>query len=540
MRGSKNQADLRNKMITMKNFYQKIPFHILFFIGYPILSLYVTNRNQIPTFAILRSSLFILGLSLVVFLVVSLLVRDFLKAALLTSVFNMLFNSYGHIYQALDQIQLNGISFARHSLLTVFWIAIGAAAVMLILRLQENRYAVTQMFNLVGGFLVVFVLSQLLIAKVNGDVFAVENKPAETASQKQEVHQGDESDPDIYYIIVDAYTSNEILKNKLGYDNSAIAEALESQGFEVFTDAKSNYDKTFYSLVSSLNMAYMDTLGVSAEMHDFDQLMPHIRDLYPHNRVREIFENRGYTTIAFHMKAPWANFYDADIFYVLEEMTPYNDRLETLLFHDLYLKTTWVRFLFDTGNIKPVVQALKAPRLIYWIDPNNYGKAIAEDIRFMEYQQNRYSLDTLQAIPDIPGKKFVYAHLMITHSSFVFNEDGSYKVEADESNAAYVEQVKFLNTRLVEITETILAESDIPPIIIIQGDHGFLTKGERLGIFHALYLPEGGEEILYPGMTPVNTFRGILNYYFGYDFERLPDRSYYIDVEAERFIEVKE
>jgi hypothetical protein len=522
----------------MKNLIQKIPFHILFFVCYPILSLYVTNRNQIPAFAILRSSLFIMGLSGIVFLVTVLSVRDFLKAALLTSVFNMLFNSYGHIYQALDQMRWNGISLARHSLLTVFWIAIGVAAVLLVLKLKENIYAVTQTINLVGGFLVVIVLSQLMIARINGDVFAVNDKPAAIVGQASQITQGNESDPDIYYIIVDAYTSNDILMDKLGYDNSAIVSDLESQGFEVITDARSNYDKTFYSLVSSLNMDYLDQFGVSAEMQDFDHLMPKIRDLYPHSRVRGIFEDRGYTTIAFHMKAPWANFYDADIFYVLEEMVPYNDRLETLLFHDLYLKTTWVRFLYDTGNIKKITPVLKSPALIYWIDPNNYGKAITEDIRYLEYQQNRYSLDTLQAIPKIPGKKFVYAHLMTTHSSFVFNEDGSYKVEVDESNDAYVEQIKFLNTRLVEITKTILEESEVPPIIIIQGDHGFLPKEDKVGIFHALYLPDGGAEIVYPGMTPVNTFRGVLNYYFGYDFERLPDRSYYIDTAAKKFIEV--
>ncbi len=164
-------------MMFMKKLVQKIPFHLLFFICYPIFSLYVTNRNQIPTFSILRSSLFILGLSVAVFLVVFLLARDFLKAALLTSVFNILFNSYGHIYQAIDQVKWNGVSLARHSLLTVFWIAIGVAAVLLILKLKENIFAVTQTINLVGGFLVVIVLSQLMIARINGDIFAVKAKP---------------------------------------------------------------------------------------------------------------------------------------------------------------------------------------------------------------------------------------------------------------------------------------------------------------------------------------------------------------------------
>jgi sulfatase-like protein len=538
MRQSKKQADQMIGSINLKNFYQKIPFHVLFFIIYPILSLYVTNRNQIPSFAILRTSLFILCLTLIMFVLSFLFVRKALKAALLTTVLSILFNFYGHIYQAISQIKLNGVSIARHSVLTILWISIAVITVMIIVRLQENIHTATQIFNLVGAFLVLISFSQLMIAKINGDLFTFEKAPVEALVQEGGVNEGSASDPDIYYIIVDAYTNNEILMDKLGYDNSAIVEDLESQGFEVFTNARSNYDKTFYSLVSSLNMDYMDNLGVSAEMQDFDNLMPKIGDLYPHSRVRTILEDRGYSTIAFHLKAPWANFYDADIFYMLEEMVPYNNRLETLSFHDLYLKTTWVRFLYDTGKIQKIVSVLKSPTLIYWIDPNNYGGVITEDIRYLEYQKNRYSLDTLQKIPEIPGKKFVYAHLMTTHSSFVFNEDGSYKVETDESNEAYVEQIKFLNKRLVEITQTILRDSEIPPIIIIQGDHGFLPKEEKVGIIHALYFPDGGSEMLYPGMTPVNTFRSILNYYFDYDFERLPDRSFYIDTAAKKFIEV--
>ena len=538
MQQTENQKSLKNGKITRKNFFQKIPFHVLFLVCYPILSLYVTNRNQIPSFAILRSSLFILCLSLLMFALSFLLVRKPLKAALITSVFTILFNFYGHIFEAISQINLNGISLARHSVMTILWIAIGVIAVILIIRLKQNIYAVTQIFNLVGGFLLVITLSQLLIATISGDSFAVENKPAAALAQESDGNNGSASDRDIYYIIVDAYTNSEILLDKLGYDNSGFTEELEKQGFVVIEDAHSNYDKTFYSMVATFNMDYLDKLGVSAEMQDFDNLMPKIGDLYPHSRVRSIFEGRGYSTIAFHMKAPWANLYDADIFYGLEEMVPYNNRLETLLFHDLYLKTTWVRFLYDTGNIRKVASVLKSPALINWIDPNNYGGVISEDIRYLEYQKNRYSLDTLQKIPEIPGKKFVYAHLMTTHSSFVFNEDGSYKVEADESNEAYVEQVKFLNKRLVEITESILQNSKIPPIIIIQGDHGFLPKEDKVGIIHALYLPDGGAELVYPEMTPVNTFRSILNFYFDYDFDLLPDRSFYIDTAAKKFIEV--
>jgi hypothetical protein len=53
------------------------------------------------------------------------------------------------------------------------------------------------------------------------------------------------------------------------------------------------------------------------------------------------------------------------------------------------------------------------------------------------------------------------------------------------------------------------------------------NKKERFSILNAYYLPGGGEKLLYPGITPVNTFRVIFKYYFGADIELLPDASYY-------------
>lgn len=525
--------------VTLRNFYRILPFHILFFSLYPLLNLYFTNRNQIPLFALLRSLVFVGVLTLVVYLLSWVVMRNVRKAALLTSVFNILFHFYGHLYQTLDQRPLSGLGLARHSLLSVVWVMLGVGAALLIYRLRKNNFQVTGMFNLVGGFLVAIVLGQLLFAALRQDVLREPNEPAAgTGAATGAVTQAD-AGRDIYYIILDAYTSNEMLTTHLGYDNRPFLNELEKRGFVVVDDARSNYDKTFYSLVSTFNMNYLDALGVTAGMQDFDNLMPQIRDLYPHSRVREILEEQGYATVVFHMKAPWGNLNDADVFYQYEEKVAPIDRIETLLFHDLYLKTTWMRFLYDTQNIKRVAPLLKSPQIIRWIDPNNYGGAIVQDIRFVEYEQNLFALNTLKQVPQIPGKKFVYAHLMVTHSSFVFNEDGSYKREADESNAAYVEQIKFLNPWLLEIVDTILQNSAEPPIIILQGDHGFLSKADRLGILHALYLPEGGADLLYPDITPVNTFRIILDYYFDQDLELLPDRSFYIDTAARKFIEVR-
>jgi hypothetical protein len=45
-------------------------------------------------------------------------------------------------------------------------------------------------------------------------------------------------------------------------------------------------------------------------------------------------------------------------------------------------------------------------------------------------------------------------------------------------------------------------------------------------ILNAYYLPNGGDQMLYSTITPVNTFRLIFDYYFGGDYGLIEDISY--------------
>jgi hypothetical protein len=550
MSSKNNQETLKNQRegqtSKSQNFFSKIPFHILFFISYPILSLYATNINQIPSYSVIRSIIFIIVISLAVYLVSLVILRKHLKAALMTSIVSLLFHFYGHIYDFLNQGNLQGSIFAKHSVLTGLWLVIGIVVFFFLLKQKHHPYQVTQLFNMMGGILIVLALSQIIIPKINFSPSETEQENVVSAAIEENPETEDFFNRNVYYIIVDAYTRDDILASKFDFDNSTFIEALENHGFVVLSEAKSNYDNTFESLTSSLNMDYLDHLGLAPEVKNFDKKIELIGDLLPHSRVQNNFDDMGYTTIAFHTKAPWANLDDTDIYYQVDVNVPYIDRLETLSFHDLYLKTTWVRFLFDTNKMQTITAALNSSALLGWIDPHNYAGELLditdeerfENIRYMEYKQNLYSLDNLQEVPQIPGKKFVHAHIMVTHSSFVFNLDGSYKEATDESNAAYVEQIQYLNVRLIEIIETILENETIPPVIVIQADHGYIPGEEKVAIMHALYLPDGGVDRIYPEFTPVNTFRTILDYYFNYELELLPDRSFYRDVDSEELIEV--
>jgi hypothetical protein len=65
-------------------------------------------------------------------------------------------------------------------------------------------------------------------------------------------------------------------------------------------------------------------------------------------------------------------------------------------------------------------------------------------------------------------------------------------------------------------------------VIILQGDHGIGdVMKNKMSILNAYYLPGGGDEGLYPTISPVNTFRVVFNEYFGEQYGLLEDKSFY-------------
>jgi hypothetical protein len=160
-----------------------------------------------------------------------------------------------------------------------------------------------------------------------------------------------------------------------------------------------------------------------------------------------------------------------------------------------------------------------------------------------------------------PTPKFVFAHIVAPHPPFVFDADGDtvdqrfpfviwdgdmYQGTTEEYIQGYTDQVRFLNDSLGDWVEGLLEGSSPEPIIILQGDHGPRSTvvwrspsedamREATAILNAYYLPGVDNDVLYDEISPVNTFRLILNEYFDAGLELLPDRTFFMSTGCQDF-----
>ena len=76
--------------------------------------------------------------------------------------------------------------------------------------------------------------------------------------------------PDIYYIVLDRYTSQQVLTSQFNFDNSQFVNFLRQNNFYVDPNAKANYPNTATSIASTVNANY-DADLVNRFSHAADQ-----------------------------------------------------------------------------------------------------------------------------------------------------------------------------------------------------------------------------------------------------------------------------
>lgn len=485
------------------------PWHPLLIALYAPLELGSYNMGQIQLSDTYRSLIVSEILAIVIFCLCWVFLRRWQAAGMAASILIVLFLSYGHVYNLLDEFTIGGVLIGRHRYVIMVWALAACLGLWWTARKPANFSSLTSTLNLISALLVIWALVPIVLYELR--TTTVQPTEVEASHEQQILYDVKKPSakqlPDIYYIILDAYGRSDVLLNFVHYDNSAFLNELQSMGFYVAPCAQSNYSSTELSLSSSLNMDYLSALDPALTPDNTDRLP--LWNLIKENQVSAILRKLGYHTFAFETGFAFDHFNDLDAYYTL----PSRGVNE---FENLYISTTFGRFLDDAGllaGLRETPEDRKRERILF-------------DLR------------TLQELPLTPGPKFVFAHLVIPHQPFVFGPNGEaltiqpQKIKSKEYYSiaryglGYRNQAIFISRQISQLVKDIIEKSPTPPIIIIQGDHGpsHYNDTVRMQILNAYYFPDAQPQ-LYPTITPVNTFRVLFNTYFETKLDLLEDVS---------------
>ena len=484
------------------------PIHVFLFALFPLLLLFADNVEEIPLEDLLLPSLVSLLIIGILWIVTKIFVGG-KKSALIISVFLILWISISQIRTIVINLEYEIIQiFGSNKFLIPLFFIITIPVVIYIIKRNISNDS-TSIINAISIVIFAFLIFQVVsYDSVNMDEYISITENIQIPIIPSNVVEK----PDVYVLVLDAYSGDITLEQDFNYDNSEFKNELKNRGFVVQKPSYSNYPNTNLSMPSIMNMVYLDS--IAEELGKDSRVLTGIKEIRNENNAMKIFKENNYYIVSFFGVANAA---------ASKELL--DERLCGSLF-----------------NLSPELQRA----FTYHYFPLSYTRALFND----NYQFDRLecTFDTVlnyEKQTDLP--LYMHLHLLLPHPPFVYNSSGE-RVDHkhtedifDESlRDAYLEQLIFANKITLEMIDSI-QNRDANSVIILMSDHG-----GRLGVdwnnptelnyyrvfnnLSAFYFPGHADEIS-ENIAAVNTFRFFFNTYLDTDYELLEDKQMWFSPE---------
>jgi len=495
--------------------------HPYFFAVYAVLGVFAQLPQELPVNWLIRPLLFLFGITALIHIGLQKLTGDNQRAGLITSlILAWLFS--GHLRNVWIDTFAFTPTFTQDILFLMAWglllTFLGSKWLWMKIKIPEM---VTNFLNVTSWVVILLPLYSAVVFTSQAIRQTMAVRLSEPIVEPVTLSTPDTPLPDIYIIILDAYGGEDFLSDVFGYDNREFIDFLQKRGFYIAEQSRPNYPQTQLSLTSLLNFNYLNDWAVGLEKTN--NRTP-LTDTIRHSEVRRTLTALGYQTVSIPNSTLISAIEDGDVYLPMNSI-PLNQ------FEGLIVSTT--------------VLDVFAQRWDMGLPVSGYGT----HRRTIQYQ-----LDTLKTIPLLMDPKFVFVHILAPHPPFVFDQvgnpvqmdalytmgdGGGFPGTREEYEERYRQQITYINNQMMEVVDAILRDSTEPPIIVIQGDHGpgsrfdMLTLEnvnclwERYSILNVYYFPDQKYDLLYPSITPVNSFRVIFNTFFGTNLPLLEDKNYY-------------
>jgi hypothetical protein len=468
------------------------------FAVFPLLSLFAQNQAEVEISLLWWPLAVSIAGAVVLYGIFLLITKRAPKAGALASLVVVAFFYYG---QFTDRVHLaDGWSIA-------LWLAVFAVAIVAVLRTQRDFGNLLLALGVGAAVLTVPLIVKIATYHADHPSVSATDPRLWPTPLAQPVAPKGTRPPDVYVIIPDDYARADVLAKYFHYDNSAFIRQLQQRGFTISTQARSPYSFSELNMAALLNMDYLTrfprVLGKSSQ--DFTSVKRTIED----SRASRLLKAAGYDYV--HLDTDEVTFAGG------------NPQISSFASPDSF-SSLWMQ--------KTVLRVLGGPL--------GFNESANND-RFRDSITSVFS--ELGAQRQTTKPKFVVFHTLMPHDPFVFDAQGKpvrFPTDADHTGRTgmryYLQELQFLDRKLLEAIDRIRAHAPTPPVIVIQADEGFeinpdlvgeaATRDIRVKGLSAFSLPGHGPAGVPFPPNSVNALRFVFNRYFGKHYPMLPTASY--------------
>lgn len=487
--------------------------------AFPVLSLYSSSLDSIRFSQILLPLSISIASGLFLYLICSAVMRSTAKGCFIaTCLIQLLF-----AYELVVPFRLDAFAVWRDFVYDGLFVFLAGVAIFALFTPRSMATA-ARVVSILGACILCAPIVQILWYETQ-NLAVASATPSPARSSPVAIPEGAIL-PDIYHIVLDGYSRDDVLKGLYSVDNTSFLNALRNRGFYVADESRSNYLQTGLSLPSTMNHEYLDRLqGPTTSMFAYRRYLR--KHCFQESAVIRELRARGYVFVFFTSSLGELNIDNgADI-----ELGP-------------------AAGLFDMKQLELMSGLLRST-------PLRNEQFIRQWLLGSEEPNVLFQFRTLRQFKPLQkNPTFVFVHVLCPHPPFLFDRNGRMN-SVDPGNMGdgsdfpgtdrqyirgYSEQVLFVNQLILQTVDAILKNypPEKRPVIIIQGDHGGGSHynqnsskdsllWERASILNAFLFPAEREFAVYPSITPVNTYRVLFNGLFKANFKLLPDRTYFAD-----------
>lgn len=477
---------------------KKFGFHHFILVLFPVLLIYLDNINEIPIQDIFVPLILSLGIILIPWVLLIYFIGE-RKSAVIISLLVIIFLIFAYVRSILIYNEIEEVRFVAKNIILIPMFLLPAAFIIYKILRQKFSSNITQIINVISIAVLSFMIFQIsLFYSVDvsyDEAQKLLNVPVFEINELSHT-------PNVYFLVLDAYSGEITLKKDFEFDNSEFYQQLEKRGFFVQKESYSNYPNTALSMPSIMNMNYLDFISEIQEKNSTDLRL--VQKLWNDNKVMQVFQSAGYEIYSFHGASG----------------------ISTL---------TKENFCRSNFNLNPeLIGALEN----YYIPISKIRENLGEK---QHYDRVLCVLNKTKNFESQTGTPFyMHMHIKLPHQPFVFDSEGNKVNDVISSNRfdselkdAYLKQVIFVNKKTLEIIDEIQKRNS-NDVIIVMSDHGGRfgvnwNNPSEMDYFRgfnnlsALYFP-GQESSLPTYVAAVNTFRIFFNIYFNSNYEILDEK----------------